>query len=87
MNEKVKVYDRPCKNCLFSKNRLVSPERAAELINEALQNGSFFVCHLATLNDENIACHAFVNHFRNTAPALRWVDLNQGFEVVPLEND
>lgn len=87
MDEKVRMYDRPCKNCLFSKSRLVTPERAAELINEALRNNSFFVCHQATLNGENIACHAFIQHFRQTNPTLRWVDMNQGFEVIPIDQD
>ena len=36
------IFNKPCKNCLFSKDRIVSQERANEIINDCVTNGKFF---------------------------------------------
>lgn len=34
-----------CSQCLCSKDRIVSGERAAEIVKECLETGNHFICH------------------------------------------
>lgn len=36
---------RPCAQCLTTKNRIVSGERAAEIVRGCRREGNHFVCH------------------------------------------
>ena len=45
----MKICEKKCDECLFTKNRLVSVERAKELILECLENDQYFICHKSTL--------------------------------------
>jgi len=40
-----KVCKKRCDQCLFSENRIVSPERAAEVLQECEKKDSHFICH------------------------------------------
>jgi len=55
----LKVYSSCCENCLLSKNRIVSPERAKEILKEISDKQSYFVCHNASQNSEEIVCKTF----------------------------
>jgi hypothetical protein len=54
-----KVYESPCSNCLLTPDRIVSPERMKQIINECVKNDNYFICHKASMQDLNIACHSF----------------------------
>ena len=41
----LKVYKECCKNCLLSKDRIVSEERSKEIINGCKKEQTHFVCH------------------------------------------
>jgi hypothetical protein len=51
------VADRKCTECLFSLQRLVPPERAAELIKKTITKKKFFVCHKGSLAGRDLVCH------------------------------
>lgn len=57
----MKIYKKRCKNCLFSDNKIVSDERKAELLNEIAKEESYFVCHIASINNKDIACRGFID--------------------------
>jgi hypothetical protein len=54
-----KVYSTPCKNCLLSENRIVSPKRAKQIIKECIEEQTHFICHKASMNDEDVCCKTF----------------------------
>lgn len=54
-----KVYSECCKNCLLSKDRIVSANRAKQIISEVKQSQSYFVCHKASIKGEEIVCKTF----------------------------
>jgi hypothetical protein len=58
-----KVYKNSCKNCLLSKNRIVSSARAKEIIKTCANEQTFFVCHKATIENKNICCKTFYDKF------------------------
>jgi hypothetical protein len=51
-----KVMSRACDQCLFSKERIVSGGRAAQIIRETRAKNCHFVCHKSKSGDD-IACH------------------------------
>lgn len=56
----LKVYKNKCKNCLFTQDRIVSSERAKEIIQECKASNTHFICHLSTMeNSGNICCRGF----------------------------
>lgn len=58
-----KVYRTRCAECLFSKNRIVSPERADEIIEDCSKTNSFFVCHKATIQgEEDVMCKGYFDN-------------------------
>lgn len=59
MPESLKVYKKQCANCLFSDRRIVSPERAEEIIQGAIQEGKYFICHTSSLNEGEVCCSGF----------------------------
>jgi hypothetical protein len=57
------VYDQPCKNCLFSKDRIVSPKAAKEIITECLEQQTHFICHKSSMKGGEVCCHSFYKKF------------------------
>jgi hypothetical protein len=57
----LKVADRPCDQCLFHKNRVVSEERAEEVLAECEHKDLHFVCHNSSIRDpqEQAMCAEF----------------------------
>lgn len=55
----MKVYKKPCKNCLYSKNKIVSNERKAQLLKGCKEENTFFVCHVSSIENGNVCCHNF----------------------------
>lgn len=53
------VADKPCRECLFSKDRLVSDRRKRAILRECYLKGDYFICHEATLADRAVICHNF----------------------------
>lgn len=67
-----KVFDKRCSNCLMTKDRIVSPERAKQLLADINKNDSFFVCHHSS-DKEKICCRGFFDKMKNTSDLLTTV--------------
>lgn len=61
-----------CDQCLVGKRRIVSPERARQIIAGCIKDDTHFVCHKGTLAGLNVACAgvARVTGFRGVALRL-----------------
>jgi hypothetical protein len=54
------VMDKQCDACLFTKDRIVSGDRAAQIIRDCKSEGTHFVCHEASMaGGKNVCCRAF----------------------------
>lgn len=67
----MQVYKEPCKNCLLSKDRIVSPERMKEIIKGCIQKQTHFVCHKASMNGENVCCKTFFDKLGQHSQLVR----------------
>lgn len=59
----LKVYKKPCKNCLCSNNRIVSLDRMNEIIEDCKKEQTHFICHKASIKNEQILCHSFYKKY------------------------
>lgn len=50
------VMSAPCSHCLFTPDRLVSKERAAQIITDLDDTDGHFCCHLGTIRGQHIVC-------------------------------
>ncbi len=55
----MKVKKERCNQCLFSKNAVVSNRRKKDILNGCRKNDSYFICHKATIEGEDICCKGF----------------------------
>jgi hypothetical protein len=67
----MKVYKECCKNCLLSPDRIVSPERAKEIISGCKREQTSFQCHKATMRGEDILCKNFYDQFGHFSQMVR----------------
>lgn len=67
----LKVYKDQCKNCLLSKNRIVSPQRAKEVVEECMSNQSFFICHKSSMKKGDTMCKKFYDSFGDQSQLVR----------------
>jgi len=67
----MKVYDKQCSQCLFSKNRIVSKERASEIIKGCVNDQSHFICHKATIEGKDIMCRGYYDKLGHHSQNLR----------------
>lgn len=58
--EHLLVADKPCDECLFSKNKLIDDGPKEELLRQCYERGTYFICHKATLMRRAVICHSFV---------------------------
>lgn len=55
------ITARPCSQCLATRNRIVSGERAAEIIKGCKREGTHFICHKGQLAGEIVHCRGVHN--------------------------
>jgi hypothetical protein len=67
----MKVYKECCKNCLFSADAIVSPERRKEILKECKQKQTHFICHIATIEGKDICCRAFYDKLGHDSNLVR----------------
>jgi hypothetical protein len=70
---KVHVRASQCGNCLFSKDRLVSGERARQLVRDTrAEEAASFICHRSQVSDEPEAiCSTWFERFAQEDAILR----------------
>lgn len=59
----MKVMARNCDECLMTDQRIVSGRRAAQIIRETKVKDCHFICHKATIEGEDVACHGHTMKF------------------------
>lgn len=83
----LKVYKECCQNCLLSKDRIVSPKKAKSLLNEIKKDQSYFICHKASFNDENIVCKTFFDELGHQSQLIRIAERLNAIEYVEQTNN
>jgi len=78
-----KVFNECCKNCLLSKDRIVSPKRAISIINSCAKNDTHFICHKASMEGEDIMCRGFYDAFGDKIGKIRIMERMGAIEFVP----
>ena len=69
-----KVYKTQCKNCLLSKDRIVPSDIANQIIKDCVKEQTHFICHKASMNDEDVCCRKFYEEFGNKVNRIRIFD-------------
>ena len=82
----LKVYQECCHNCLLSKDRIVSPKRAKDLLNEIAEKQSYFVCHKASMNGEEIVCKTFFDKLGHQSQMIRIAERLNAVQFVEQKN-
>ncbi len=79
------VYETPCKNCLFSDNKIVSDQRKEEILKTCTEEQTHFTCHKATMQGKDVCCNRFYHtqgHVSKKIQLLNWLNAVQ-FVPVP----
>jgi len=63
----MKVMSKRCDQCLFSKRRIVSARRKAEVLAECERKDSHFECHKGTISGVAAGCRGFYDERPSTA--------------------
>lgn len=67
--QKLEVMCRPCGECLFTKQRITTPQRARSIVAECLRDDRYFLCHKGSLVGRSIVCASFMEkHGRDVYP-------------------
>ena len=83
----LKVFKECCKNCLLSEDRIVSSKRAKEIIKDCLRSQTHFICHKATINDnEEVVCSKFYNTIGYRSQMVRIAQRLNALEFVDQED-
>lgn len=80
-----KVYAERCNQCLFSKDKIVSDERRAEVLEECRRRDSHFICHKASIARQDVCCRGFYDAC--TSNLIRVMGRLGAIEFVPLPHD
>ena len=83
----LKVYQECCHNCLLSKDRIVSPKKAKDLLNEIAEKQSYFVCHKASMNEEEIVCKTFFDKLGHQSQMIRIAERLNAVQFVEQTNN
>lgn len=63
----LKVYKEYCKNCLFSKDAIVSPERRKDIVQHCTKNQTHFICH----KSDDVVCNTFYEKLGGVSQMVR----------------
>tara|TARA_R110000851_G_C12669274_1_gene522425 strand:+ start:72 stop:341 length:270 start_codon:yes stop_codon:yes gene_type:complete len=67
----LKVMKTPCDQCLFTKNKIVSDSRRAQLLQDISKKQSHFICHKATISGTEHCCKNFYEKLGETSNMIR----------------
>lgn len=83
-----KVYKTSCKNCLLSSDAIVSPKRRKDIIKDCVTKQTHFVCHKASMRNEDVCCKTFYDTLGHTSQMIRIAErLNAVEEVEQPDSD
>ena len=83
----LKVYQECCNNCLLSKDRIVSPKIAKDLLKEIEEKQSYFVCHKASMKGEEIVCKNFFDNLGHQSQMIRIAERLNAVQFVEQKNN
>lgn len=74
---KLKVCEKQCHQCLFSRNRIVSLARKKQILQQCIEQDAPFECHVGTAKNQSVICRGFydrisVNRIR-IAERMEWL--------------
>lgn len=79
------VCEKPCDQCLFSKDRVVSAARVRQILTECKRDDMHFICHKASLEGREACCRGFYDtrdtnliRIAQRLGAIRFVDSATG---------
>lgn len=76
----LQVFQEKCKNCLFDQDRIVSSERAKEIIDFCIKEETHFICHLSTMDDNgNVCCRGF---FDTCGDQIQKIQIAQRLDLI-----
>lgn len=55
----LKICDKKCDQCLFSKNKIVSEKRKKEILKGCVDKDQFFECHKGTIKGTVQVCAGY----------------------------
>jgi len=67
----LQVYKDSCKNCLLSKDRIVSPAVAKGIVKDCIAKQTHFFCHKSTIEGAEIVCKTFFDKFGHYSQMVR----------------
>lgn len=67
----LQVYSSCCKNCLLSDDRIVSLERAKQIIEDCKKDQNYFICHKASMENKEIVCKKFYDELGQHSQMIR----------------
>ncbi len=67
----LQVFSTCCKNCLLSDDRIVSLERAKEIIETCKKEQNYFICHKASMENKEIVCRKFYDELGQYSQMVR----------------
>ena len=80
----MKIYEKPCSNCLLSEDRIVSPKRAKDIIKDCAANQTHFICHKASMNGEDVCCHNFYNKLGHVSKNIQFAKWLGVIKFIPI---
>ena len=85
--KKLEICSKPCENCLFSDNKIVSDERAEQIIEDVIKGDSFFVCHESSIEGGNVCCNGFYKKHKYDSLITRTATMFKQVKFVKVESD
>ena len=80
-----KVTDKRCDECLFSPDKIVSDKRRKNVLSDCRKRDSHFICHKATIVDQEVCCHGFYE--TQTCNLMRIAQRLGAVQFVPIPGD
>lgn len=78
----LKVYKECCNNCLLSDNRIVSPKRVKEIIQDCSKKQTHFICHKASIEEKEIIFKKFYDSFGYKSQMVRIAERLNSIEFI-----
>lgn len=83
----LEVFEEQCKNCLYTKDRIVSPSRAKEVIKKCKEKQNYFICHKSSIEGGNVCCSNFYKKDGHNSQLIRIMGRCNGIKFVEQNKD
>lgn len=67
----LQVCDKPCDQCLYGPNKIVSDARKAEIENALAESADYFICHKSSIVGEKVMCRGYYNRHKESSLLIR----------------